>query len=68
MFSSLFACLPVCLLATFRKIFQTDLHEIFKDGWQWAGKQRIKFWWQSGHRLDTGILFRIRYYWEIGKA
>jgi len=26
----------VCLLATLHKKFQTDLHEIFREGWQWA--------------------------------
>jgi len=27
----------VCLLATLhKKIFRTDLHEIFRVGWQWA--------------------------------
>ena len=26
----------VCLLVTLRKNFQTDLHEIFREGWQWA--------------------------------
>jgi len=25
----------VCLLATLRKNFQMDLHEIFREGWQW---------------------------------
>ena len=44
MFSSLF----VCLLATLRKNFRTDLHEIFREGWQWANEQTIKFWWRSG--------------------
>jgi len=40
MFSSLF----VCLLATLRKNFQANLHEIFRDGcWQWANKQMIAF-------------------------
>ena len=39
-------CLPVCLLlATLRKNFVTDLHEIFREGWQWASEQLIKFWW-----------------------
>jgi len=37
MFSSLF----VCLLATFRKNFRTDLHEIFKEDWQWAVEQMV---------------------------
>jgi len=37
-------CLFVCLLATLRENFQTDLHEIFREGWQWA---KAKFWWRS---------------------
>ena len=45
MFSSLF----VCLLATLRKNFQTDLHEISREGWQWASEQTIKL----EHRLVT---------------
>jgi len=36
MFSSLFVCLFVCLSGTLRKNIQTDLHEIFREGWQWA--------------------------------
>jgi len=40
-------CLSVCLLATFRKNFRTDLHEIFKEGWQRADEQMIKCWWRS---------------------
>jgi len=55
MFSSLFVCLSVCLLGALRKNCRTDLHEIFREGWQWADEQKIKFWWRSGHRLDTGI-------------
>jgi len=31
-----------------------DLHEIFREGWQWASEQVIKFWWlsrsQSGYK------------------
>ena len=42
-------CLSVCLLATSRKNFRTDLHEIFREGWQWADEQTIKFWWRSGY-------------------
>jgi len=34
----------VCLLATLGKNFQMDLHEIFREGWQWANEQMIKFW------------------------
>jgi len=47
MFSSLF----VRLLVTLRKNFQTDLHEIFTEGWQWASEQRIKFCWRSGSQI-----------------
>jgi len=38
----------VCLLATLCKNFQTDLYEIFMEGWQWANEQMVKFWWWSG--------------------
>jgi len=39
----------VCLLAILRKNFRTDLHEIFREGWQWANEEMIKFWrWWSG--------------------
>jgi len=38
-FSSLF----VCLLATLHKNFQTDLREIFTEGWHWASEQMVKF-------------------------
>jgi len=41
-------CLSVCSLATLRKNFQTDFHEIFRECWRWANEQMIKFWWQSG--------------------
>jgi len=40
---SLFVCLFVCVLATLCKNFQTDLHEIFSEGWEWADEQMIKF-------------------------
>jgi len=35
--------LAVCLLTTLRNNFQTDLHEIFRGGWQWAIEQMVKF-------------------------
>jgi len=28
-----FSSLSVCLLATLRKNFETDLHDIFREGW-----------------------------------
>jgi len=36
-------CLSVCLLVTLRKDFETDLHEIFREGWQGTLEQNIKF-------------------------
>jgi len=57
---SLFVCLFVfvCLLATLRKNFQTNLHEIFTQGWQWAIEQIVKFWWRSGSRIRIRIRIR----------
>ena len=56
-------CLSVCLLATLLRNSWTDLHKIFREGWQWAFKQLIKFWWPfrwlSGYRdccLDLSLL------------
>ena len=37
----------VCLLATLRKNFQTDLHEIFGEGWQWS---KLNFGGDLDHR------------------
>jgi len=59
LFVCLFVSLSVCLLATLRKKLRTDLHEIFKEGWQRANEQMIKFWWQSGSRIRIGIRIRI---------
>jgi len=34
----------VCLsVSNFVQNFQTDLHEIFREGWQWASEQLSKF-------------------------
>jgi len=44
----MFSSLLVRLLATLRKNVQTDLHEIFREVWQWANEQMIKFWCRSG--------------------
>jgi len=33
------ARLSVYLLATLRKNYRTDLHEIFREGWQWTSEQ-----------------------------
>jgi len=63
MFSSLFVCLSVFLLATLRKDFRTDLHEIFREGWQWASEQTSKFWWRS---VSEMVAIRIRIRIHIG--
>jgi len=55
-------CLSVCTLASLRKNFPTDLHEIFRESWQ------FKFGGDPDHRLDRGIVFRIRHCWEIRKV
>jgi len=40
----------VCLFVSdfAQKNFQTDLHEILREGWQWASEQMVKFSWRSG--------------------
>jgi len=51
-------CLSVCLLlATLHKNFWTDLHEIFREGWQWGNEQTIKFRWWSGSSSGYGDCF-----------
>ena len=50
--------LSVCLLATLHNNFQTDLHEIFRDGSQGANEQMIKFWWRSRSRIRIMTLVR----------
>jgi len=45
MFSSLFVCLSV---SNFAQKLQMDLHEIFRESWQRANEQMIKFRWRSG--------------------
>jgi len=54
MFSSLF----VCLLATLNKNFRMDLHKIFKEGWQLANKQMVKFWWRSESQIRIATLVK----------
>ena len=53
-----FSSLSVCLLATFRKNFQMELHEIFRENGQWADKQMIKFWWHLAIRVMDLDLYR----------
>jgi len=61
-------CLFVCLLATLHTNFRTDLHEIFRDGWQWDDENWLNFGGHPESRLDTGIVFLIRYHCETEKA
>jgi len=49
----LFVCLSVCLLATLRKNFRTDLHEIFRECWQRAIVVAIRITDPDPYR-DTG--------------
>jgi len=53
-------CSSVCLLATLRKNFVMDLHEILRESWQWASEQMIKFWWRSGSRIQLRIATLVR--------
>ena len=47
-----------------------DLYKISGEGLQWTNQQTVKFSWQSGSPsgYHTGIVFRIRHYWEIRKV
>ena len=57
----------VCLLATLLKHLLENLHVIFTDGWKWATDQIVN--WRSGSPSGyTGIVYRIRHYWEIWKV
>jgi len=49
----------VCLLATLHKNIRTDLHELLREGWQWAVEPMIKFWRQSGSWIQTRICIAI---------
>jgi len=37
-----------------------NLLEIFRDRWQWASEQMIKFWWQSESQVQIRILILVR--------
>ena len=64
----IFSSLSVCLLATLHKNFQTNLHEIFWEGWQRPVNELLNFGSDPDHRLDTGIVFRFCHYREIWKV
>jgi len=42
----------------------TDLHEIFREGWQWVSEQMVKFWWRSGS-LSGGVLAWLSVWSEV---
>jgi len=44
------------------------LHEIFREGWQWASEQMINVWCRSASPYGYRVVFRIRHYWEIRKV
>jgi len=44
----------VCLSVSIR----TDLHEIFRESWQWANEQMIKLWWRSRSQIGIATLVR----------
>jgi len=44
------------------------LHEIFREGWQWASEQKLNFGGDPDHRLDIGIIFLICHYWKMRKV
>jgi len=58
-----YVIVAVCLslLAILRKNFRTDLHEILREGWQWANEQTIKCWWRSGSRIRIRIAALVRH-------
>jgi len=43
----------VCLLATLRKNFRTDLHEISGERWQETNEQMVKFCWRSESQMQS---------------
>jgi len=52
----------VCLfVSNFAQNFGMDLHEIFREGWQWIN-ERLNFGGDLDHHLDTGIVFWIHHY------
>jgi len=63
-------CLFVCLLATLCENLPTDKHEIFREGWQWANEQMIKFCWRSGSQIPIRSRIRIATLvrWSLMKA
>jgi len=63
----LFVCLSASSFA--QKNFRRDLQEIVTEGWKWAiVNKKLNFGDYPGQRLDIGIVFLIRRYWELRKV
>jgi len=66
MFSPLFVCLSVSNFAE-----KTSKRICMKFSWK-MGNEPVNKWLNfgsnPGHHLNTGIVFRIRHYWEIQKV
>jgi len=45
-----------------------DLHEIFRKVDNGPANKTLNFCGDPHHRLDMGIVFRIRHYWEMLKV
>jgi len=61
-------CLFVCLSVSLRINFRTDLHEIFMEVGNGPMNKCLNFGGDPDHRVDTGVVFRIRHYCEIRKV
>jgi len=61
MFSSLFVCLSLCQLATLRKNFQRIYFKFSRKVGNGPVNKRLNFGGDPDHRLNTGIVFRIRH-------
>jgi len=55
-------------LATLRENFKRICMKFLVNVDNGPMKKRLNFGGDLNHRLDTGIVFRIRHYWEIRKV
>jgi len=55
-------------LATFCENFKRIYMKFLVKVGNGPMKKRLNFGGDLNHRLDTGIVFRIRHYWEIRKV
>jgi len=66
MLSSLFVCFKQLCANTSKQICMKFSEEV--EVGNGPMNKRLYFGGDPGHRLDTGIVFRIRHYWEIQKV